>query len=359
MKPLKYNEIMPRVAIEKLKLIETDDLLDLLGKNLEAIRCALLETSYREDISRIPKEEADSISMEEALLENYSKTLRNLVKFSVGDVKNVLSAVVGKLETSNVKTLLRATKARMNVNEAVKHIVPVGKLSKDRCKDILSTSSTVEDVIGALSDSEYGAIMGEVLVENKETDDLFALELALDMASYTKIFEAIEKLKGVDKTIARNVLGIEVDAINVKSILRDKERGTPKDQTKMHFMPPFLLDEGTLEKALESKDVKSIAEYLLGVAEAVKNPFYKSIFSQILRECNSPLSKLEVILDKAALAISLDMLKKYFKYYNIGYIMAFLNLKWFEIRNLRCIIVGSERKTAPFQIKRFLILNRP
>ena len=348
---------MPRVAIERLKLIKTDDLLDLVGANLEAIRSALLETSYRDEILKISKDETSSISMEEALLENYAKTIKNLVRFSVGEIKHVLLAIVEKIEISNIKTLLRAAKAKMNANEAVKHLVPVGKLNKERCRDILSTSSTVKDITEALSDLEYGKIMREVLAENKINGDLSALELALDRAANNKILEAVEKLKGVDKKIAKNVLGIEIDATNVKIILRGKARGTPKDQLKMYLMPPSLLDDKTLEKAIESTDVKSLAEYLLGVAETAKNPFYKSVFSQILREANSSLSKIEVILDKAPLGISLRMLKKYLKYYNIGYILSFLNLKWFEIRNLRCIIVGSDRKTTPTQIKRLLILR--
>ncbi|TRO50235.1 hypothetical protein E2P47_00315, partial [Candidatus Bathyarchaeota archaeon] len=59
MKPLKYNEIMPRVAIEKLKLIEEQDLVDLVGRNLEAIRNALLETSYRDELN-VPPQETNS-----------------------------------------------------------------------------------------------------------------------------------------------------------------------------------------------------------------------------------------------------------------------------------------------------------
>ena len=64
---------------EKLKLIEDQDLIDLVGRNLVAIRCALLETSYKEEIIGVSPQENDSISLEEALLENYAKTLKNIV----------------------------------------------------------------------------------------------------------------------------------------------------------------------------------------------------------------------------------------------------------------------------------------
>ncbi len=156
---------MPRVAIEKLKLIEEEDLVDLVGRNLVAIRCALIETSYRDEILKVSPQETDSNSLEEALLENYAQTLKNLIKFSSGDLKKLLLAVVRKIETSNVKTLLRAKKAQMNLDEAIRNIIPVGILTKDRCRDILSTSKTIEDVIEHLFDTEYGIIIQKGFVD--------------------------------------------------------------------------------------------------------------------------------------------------------------------------------------------------
>lgn len=358
MKPLKYKEIMPRVAIEKLKLLSIDDLLDLVGKNLEAIRCALLETSYRGNLLKISPNEADSISMEEALLENYAQTLNNLTRYSTGNIKNVLLAIVRKFETLNVKTLLRAAKAEMDIDETIKHIIPVGSLTEDQYRDKLSSSPTVESVIETVASSEFDPIIKEVMVNSKVIDgNILLLELALDKAVYGNIFESIENLKGLDKLIAKNVLGIESDATNIKIILRCKATGIHKDQIKKYFLPSFVFNEEILQNALELPDTKSIAEYLLETADAINNPFYNDMFSQIIQYCKSSLSQIEAILESASLKTSLNILKKYLKYYNIGFILAFLNLKWFEIRNLRCIIVGSERKIAPEQIRRSLVLQ--
>lgn len=356
MKTLKYTEIMPRVAIEKTKLIEKTDLVDLVGRNLEAIRCFLLETSYREEIIRIPKERANSISMEEALLENYAKTFNNLIKSSTGDVKKVILALARKIEVGNVKTLLRATKNKTNAAEALKHIIPFGKLSKESYREILLSSPTIEEVIESLSKTEFGPILLKARTTGTFSDDLLTLEIALDKDAYKQIFDSIEKLKGLDKRIAKNVLGIEVDAKNAKIILRCKAIRMSHDLIKTYLIPSLLFDEETLEKAIESPDVKSLAKIFLDTAEKTKNVFYKSVFNQILKQCNLSLSQLEVILERATLEVSLKVLKKYLKYYNIGFVLASINLKWFEIRNLRSLIVGAERKIPPAQIRRFLIL---
>ncbi|MCW3997219.1 MAG: V-type ATPase subunit [Candidatus Bathyarchaeota archaeon] len=358
MKPLKYKEIMPRVAIEKLKLIDTEDLVNLAGKNLEAIRCALLETSYREDILNLSNQEPNSNSLEEALLENYAQTLKNLVKFSVGNSKNLLLTIIGKIETSNIKTILKAKKTKMNIDEAISNIIPVGFLNKDRVRDILSTSATIEDVIEFLYDTEYGIIIEKALAENRGIIDLLSLELALDQFAYQKIHKTIKKLKGLDKLITKNVLGIEADAKNIKVILRGKAKKIPKDQIKRHFLPSFLISEQTLSNALETADVKTLAECLIRAKEIAENPFYLKIFIEILEQHNSPISQIENILEKASLRISKMMQKKYLKYYNLSYVLVLLNLKWLEIRNLRCLIVGSKRKITSTKVKRLLILEK-
>src|SRR4030065_2493429 len=112
MKPLKYKEIMPRVAIEKLKLIKLDDVVSLIDKDLESIRSALLESPYRDDILTIPKEKIDSISLEVALLENYVNTFKHFIKFSSGDIRRLLLAVLKKFELLKEKAMLRAVKAK-------------------------------------------------------------------------------------------------------------------------------------------------------------------------------------------------------------------------------------------------------
>jgi V/A-type H+-transporting ATPase subunit C len=356
MKPIIYKEIMPKVAIENLKLIELNDIICLIGRDLESIRSALLESPYQTEVLTISKDKIDSISLEEALLENYVKTIKNLIKFSSGNIRRLLLAVLKKFEVSNIKAMLRAVKVNMPVDEAVKHIVPVGTLDRNGCRAILVEAETIDDVINSLLDLEYGLIMKSVLTEGKTIEDLLPLEVALDKAVYQGILKSASKLKGLDKKIAKNVLGIEMDAINIKIILRLKAMGISQDQMGDYLIPTFLINEKALEDAMKVPNIKSVIESLLRIAEIAKNSLYQNILLQMLEEYDKPLSRLEAILDKASLEACLDILKEYTRYYNIGFILAFLNLKWFEVRNLRSIIIGSERKVPASQVKELLTL---
>lgn len=355
MKPLKYKEIMPRVAIENLKLIEVEDLISLIGKDLESIRCALAASPYGEHVSALSLDEINSISLEAVLLENYAETYNKLVKFSSGSIRNLLLAVLKKFEVSNVKTILRAVKAKIDVEEAMRHIVPLGVLDRNRCRAILTKSKNIDDVVNSLADLEYGLVMKGVLTEHERTEDLMQLEVVLDKAVYREILESAEKLRGIDKKIARDIIGIELDAINVRIILKCKALGVSQELIKYYLMPTALFDEETLEEATIATSTKEMIGRLLIIAET-GNAVYKEIFTQMLMESNAQLSRLEAILDKAPLKMSLRMLKEHTRYYNIGFVLAFLNLKWKEIKNLRCIIKGAERKSPPSQVRKLLTL---
>ena len=357
MKTLKYNKIMPRVAIEKLKLIEEEDLVDLVGRNLEAIRCALIETSYRDEILKLLPQETSSNSLEVAILENYAETMKKLINFSSGDLKKLLLAFIRKIETSNIKSLLRAKKANINLDEAINNTIPIGFLTKDRCREILSKSKTIEDVMEYLFDTEYGDIIQNNMTEIKTANSLLPLELALDQVSYNGISKVIEKFKGLDKKIAKNVIGIEIDSINIKIILRGKAKRIPKEIIKKYLLPSFFIRKNTFLKGLETSDMNDLIVSLMSNNKVANNPFYRNIFSQILEKKYLSIGQIEHELEKASLRVSLRMQKKYLKYYNVSSVLVFLNLKRIEIKNLRCIIVGSKREVESSEVKRLLILK--
>ncbi|MHA2289519.1 MAG: hypothetical protein ACXABG_12105, partial [Promethearchaeota archaeon] len=81
----------------------------------------------------------------------------------------------------------------------------------------------------------------------------------------------------------------------------------------------------------------------LSISVKTKHQVYRNVFAKLVKESDSPLSRLEFILEKAPLEMSFFELKENMRYYNIGYILSFLNMKWAEIKNLRCVINAMAR----------------
>lgn len=359
MRAWKYKRITPKVIGQRLELIEAKDIVDLVGKRLDYIHLMLSKTPYRIELQDFHDKQLDSASIENVLLKNYIKTCEVIKDYSPKNIRFLLSTILKKFETNNLKAILRAKWAGISVSEAMRFITPFGKMNEIRCKSILENAESVVDIIEHLSDLEYGPVLKEAFRNHNETEGLQYIEAFLNNYVYKEIFKAVGKLKGRDKKIAETVLGIEIDSINIKIVLRSMSLKIAKDQIKRYLLPTSqIISEKVLETAIETNDIQSSIESLLEVAKLRNARDYQYMLTELLGEYKSSrsLSSLEVVLDRSLLKTSLRMLKRYTPYFNIGLILAFLNAKWFEVRNLRAILSGTEGNLHPEKIMKLLIL---
>lgn len=355
----KYKRIMPKITVAKLKLMEPKKITDLVGMSLHHISSMLEKTPYKTEISEISTKELSSISLEDALLQNFIKTCEELMEMSPKGIRLLLSTFLMKFEANCVKAILRAKQAELDVDEAMKYIMPVGRLDEARCRKTLEISENIADVVESLSDMEYGSVLEKAFAVYEEEKIFYLLEVALDRYVYSKIWRAIGKLGGLDKKIARTVIGLEIDSANVKTILRCKAMGISEDQIRRYLIPVSeVFSEKELEEAMRGLDMQSFINSLVRLARRSMARDYQYIFTEIQELHVTSLTTLETILDRGLVETSLRMLKRYTPYFNIGLILAFLNLKWFEVRNLRAVIRGSEAGISADRVKKLLILPR-
>jgi V/A-type H+-transporting ATPase subunit C len=355
----KYKKVMPRVLVSKLRLIPTKEIVDLTGSPLDRIHAYLLKTSYQREISELSPQQLTSISIEEALLKNFLRTIEEIALASPRDIRNVLNRVLMKFEAGALKAILRAKSAGLEFDEAMRYILPAGRLSASRSAEIVRNSRSVRDVIENISDMEYGAVLKEALPEYDNTGALLPLETAIDRYAYDRIMAATRKLRGRDRKIAGTVLGLEIDSMNIRVILRFKETGISEDWAVRHLLPVSdVFSHEVLCEALRAGEVELAIERLMEAAKFNLARDYQLLLEELMREyqAHRSLSRLESVLDRGLLKVNLRMLKRYTPFFNIGLILAFLNLKWFEMRNLRAIVRASDEKIPSETTGRLLIL---
>jgi V/A-type H+-transporting ATPase subunit C len=355
----KYKQVMPRITIEKLKLLEPKRIINLVGMSLHHISSELEKTPYGAEISELSTEELSSISLEEALLKNFIKTCEEIMELSPKDVRLLLSTLLMKFEANCVKALLRVKEANLSVEESMNYIVPAGRLNDARCRKILENSENIGDIIDSLSDMEYGSVLEKEFEVYLKERIFYHLEIALDRYVYHRIWRATGKFWGLDKKIARTVIGLEIDSVNVKTIFRCKAMGISEHQIRQHLMQGSeVFGERELEEAMMGSDMQSIISSLVESSKRAMARDHRYIFTEIKESPVTSLTILETILDRGLLETNLRIIKRYTPFFNIGLLLAFLNLKWFEVKNLRAIIRGSEARIAPDRVKKLLILQR-
>ena len=355
----KYKQLMPRITVEKLKLMDPKKITNLVGTSLHHISSELMKTPYRKEISEPVKKELNSIFLEEALLKNFIKTCEEIIELSPKDVRLLLSAFLRKFEANCVKTMLRAKEANLSVEESMNYIIPAGRLSAARCKKTMENSVNISKVIDSLSDIEYGSVLEKAFESYTKEKNFYLFEVALDKQVYHNIWRATGKFWGLDKRIARTVIGLEIDAVNVKAIFRCKTMGVNENQIRRYILPVSeVFGEKELEEAIRCSDMQSAIDSLLESAKRARARDQRYIFTEIQESHITSLTELETILDRGLVETNLRILKRYTPFFNIGLFLAFLNLKWFEVKNLKAIIRGSEARIAPDRVKKLLILQR-
>ncbi len=355
----KYKQVMPRIIVEKLKLLEPKRITNLVGMSLNHISSELEKTSYSAEIFELSTKEPNSISLEEALLKNFIKTCEEIMELSPKDVRLLLSALLMKFETNCVKALLRTKEANLSVTESMNYIIPAGRLSEARCRKILENSKNIGEVIDSLSDMEYGSVLEKAFELYFKERVFYLLEIALDRHVYHRIWKATGKFWGLDKKIARTVIGLEIDSVNVKTILRCKAMGLTELQIRRYLIQESkVFGERELEEAMRGSDLQSIMRSLVESSKRAMARDHRCIFTEIKELHVTSLTILETLLDRGLVETNLRIIKRYTPYFNIGLLLAFFNLKWFEVKNLRAIVRGTEARIAPDRIKKLLILQK-
>ena len=353
----KYKRIMTKVTVAKLQLMKPKQITDLLGTDLRHIFSTLEKTQYNIDLSKIDSNLLNSTSIEGALLKNFVRASEKLLDSSPKDIRQLISSLITKFEVNCVKAMLRTKKAELPLEEALDYIIPAGNLDEVKCKQILESSENIADIIQNLSSMQYGSDLENAFLSYQEDRIFYLLEVALDRYVYSRIWKSIEKLSGSDKKIARSVLGLEIDSANIKTILRCKEMGIRDDQIKRYVIPVSeVLGEKEFNYLIKAPDTQSFINSLVRITKSAMARDYYYIFTELQQQEITSLITLEKILNKGIVKTSLRMIKRHTPYFNLGLILAYLNMKWFEVKNLIAVIRGSEAGISPEKVKKTLIL---
>ncbi|MBT8171268.1 V-type ATPase subunit, partial [Candidatus Bathyarchaeota archaeon] len=203
----KYKRLMPKIIVDKMNLIESTRLSSLVGMSSSHIYSVLKKTPYNSEISKMNAKGFFTSSLEDALLMIYIKTIEELRDVAPKDIRLMLSCFLLKFEVECVKTLLRVKEAKLSVDEGMKYVFPIGQFTDNRCRQILENSENISNIIDFLFDLEYGLVLEKAFEVYKETKIFHLLSVALDKYVYFKIWDSIGKFRGLDKKIAKRIIG--------------------------------------------------------------------------------------------------------------------------------------------------------
>ncbi|MDD4136846.1 MAG: ATP synthase A1 subunit C [Methanoregula sp.] len=236
-----WGYINARMRGMKSRLLDHHTLDNLvLQPDLDSLASELEKTVYREDLIEARGRYSGMPAIEHALRNNYVRTFRKILDFSKEkEAEQYIRIFLHRWDVQNIKTILRGKNIHVTNEEILECIIPAGELDEATLTELVRQQD-MKAVIDLLATWEisYARPLTTAFPEFAKSGDLGMLECALDRYYYEDALLAI-KAKTPNNAVIRDILSLEIDIVNIKTILRMiRDRVEPEEAKK------FLLDGG-------------------------------------------------------------------------------------------------------------------
>ncbi|MEN6395937.1 MAG: ATP synthase A1 subunit C [Methanoregula sp.] len=314
----------------------------ILQPDIDSLIGELEKTPYRDDIIEAKGRYAGMPCIEYALRKNFVRTFRKVLGFAKNEeAEHFIRIFLHRWDIQNIKTILRGKNIHVTNDEILDCLVPVGELDEATLTELVRQHDT-KAVIDLLATWRipWANPLTTAFPEFVHSGDLAMLECALDQYYYKDALRSV-KAPDANNSMIRNILSIEIDIVNIKTVLRMiRDLVDPEEAKK------FLLDGG---QEFDSKQL-----FLLLTS--------KSIGDALTELARSRYSFLSSIPEAAIKAQKISVIEKELERYlvkqgtraflgdplSVASLIGYFWAKYNEITNIRII---SRCKTADFSIE--------
>ena len=177
----RYAELAAAVRTFKAELTQPSQLDRLLETG------SLAETVSAVTHGHITSTEGSDLSeVEGYLIHSMIEIAERLASYAPQDSRPLISLFARSFEFSCVKAILNAIAAKVNAEEAMRDIVPAGKFTADRCKDLIEAHNPSR-VIESIDDEAFRRFIAPKLTGEAATLQTIS---AIDQYFFTKLWAA-------------------------------------------------------------------------------------------------------------------------------------------------------------------------
>jgi V/A-type H+-transporting ATPase subunit C len=334
------SHLLPREFYERL--IDAPDVTQIVKD--------LMTTEYGPDLEGEVVHGFTSEVVDEALRQNMIRAYRKVLSFVDPQARKLLSTLLGRWDVFNIKTILRGAHNHVALDEMKGSFFPAGYLGQDDLEALgrLDDVRTVIDTM-AMWGLVYATPLRRAYPEYAKDNDLAPLELAVDL-QYSEW--AASRLIGeaLDVTVARRILGMQIDTANLVMIFRLLKADVTAKAAEMYF-----LDGGRVIRKDIYRQLAALSD-VDEVLDRLKNTAYAEALDKAalryLENASIPVFEraLEELLMRTALISAVRDPG------GVGVAITYLYAKQNEITNLRIIVKGKSVGMPADRVREELIL---
>lgn len=295
------------------KMLDCRRMLEICERTPEEIPELLKGTDF-EGMEYGPPEMME-LQIRERCVRRYRELLENLPPAA----RRFYALILERFELFNLKAVLTHVMTGAQVN-----LVPSPISTQERWK-LLMGARSLQELVDFLKGTDYGEVLEEAL---RAGEDLPGIIRRLDLHYFTKLWSEARR----QKRSIRDLVGVEVDIINLRTLFRLKLRGADVNEVRKALIrPSYLLSDQVLEAAALSEDPPALVQALSGTVygEAITRAYGAVKATGSLYPLEKELE--EGLLRMCRWYISAD-------FFSLTPAVCFFYLKEAEIRNLRTVI---------------------
>lgn len=346
-----YGYCNARVRGMKARLFDQAYLERLIAaSDLGGVIQELVQTEYGPDLEQTLIHGRNSAQVDEALRLNLVHTYRKILGLLNQEAYFLVTTLLGRWDLFNIKTIVRGKHMHLAAGEIRDGILAVGALTAVE----LDALAAVEDVRAVVDTAatwslDYAPALRAGHAAYAKSGELPSLELELD-GYYARWASARLNGRGENAALARRILGMQVDTVNLITALRLVKADLEGMAPAMFFLDGgWAIDEDLFEVLSKTSDVDELLDRVKGT------PYGKTLEDSAVAylEDNSLAvfeRALENVLTKRAVASGIgDPL-------GVGVVISYLWSKLNEVTNLRIIVKGKAVGMPESRMRKELIL---
>ncbi len=344
--PAPYIYVCTRMRVRKSKLIPRDEYLRMLNMGLPEITRFIEETEYKTEIDELGTSFKGMDLIEIGLSWNLAKEYQRILDITPGFLKEFTTAYLRRWDIQNVLTIIRGKMQGMSQGKIKEVLIPAGELDRVFL-DRLLTEDTPERIAEALKGQKIYPILARDLPSALADGSLARLENELYKQFYSDLLvDARSGVKGGPQF--EEFIKLDIDITNIKSLFR--LRGDNLQEEAGDMMIPgatFSVDELQRLNSMENQN-----EFI----DSIKNKIKLRPLLEIIDEFREKQSVRQI--EVALIRVQLRQMERMAKIYpfSIHPILSYLEMKKYEVFNLRALARGKESNLESESIKGYLVM---
>ncbi len=337
-----YAAISSRVRAMYSDLLTPQDMTRLSDSpDFSALISGLKSTAYGKYLSGLKDNEMTPRRVILQIRNRLSDSYSSVVQQAPEHTRPLVRQLFRYFEVGNLKAVLRSIQSVSTWNSDVSAwdrvrevLFPFGSFSTIPAQAMVESGS-ITTAVDLLRGSTYEATMSFAMKRYSTEQNLFPLEVALDLSYWRLLWAETKKLSGKDREMGSRIIGSMLDLNNLMWVIRYKVYHNLSEEELINYTLPFGYH-------VRDEDVRAIAAGA-DIASIISR-IYPNIsnVSELLEHPESGLPKLEHLLKQHVMHQCIAAFIG--DPFHIGIPLAYLMLSDFEIQDLVVLIEAKSSK---------------